>query len=280
MSRGRRLVARLAPAGLLVLLAAALLAPATPALELASPDPTRSDQFQGAVARVPVDGLVVIGFDPDLGTYAEIRPTVRALLADLVARRVILAFVSLTPEGRALALGELNRLREAEASPERLVDLRFRPGAEAALVRLAEGPLDGDLATPEGAARDEGRLADAALAIVIGGGDIGPRSWVEQVATRLPELPIVALTPTVLLPELQPYLASGQLDALLGTIRDGAAYRATVADDRQPSLVEERPIGPLPVLVGMLVALGALGLSVAARLRGILRTVTARGEGG
>src|SRR5918999_633482 len=224
MSRGRQLAARLAPAALLALLAAALLAPATPALELASPDRTRTAGLRAALGQVPVDGLVVIGFDPDLGTYAEIRSTVRALLADLVARRATMAFVSLTPEGRA--------------------------------------------------------LAGAALAVVIGGGDLGPRSWVEQVATRLPELPIVAITPTVLLPELQPYLASGQLDALLGTIRDGAAYRATVDGDRQPPLVEERPIGPLPVLGGMIVAAGVLGLAVGARLRGALREVTARGDHG
>jgi hypothetical protein len=280
MSRGRRLVARLAPAALLALLAAALLAPATPALELASPDRTRTAELQAALARVPVDGLVVIGFDPDLGTYAEIRPTVRALLADLVARRATLAFVSLTPEGRALALAELDRLRDAEVSPDRLIDLRFRPGAEAALVRLVEGPLDGDLATPDAAARDERALADATLAIVIGGGDLGPRSWVEQVATRLPELPIVAVTPTVLLPELQPYLASGQLLALLGTIRDGAAYRATVDGDRSPPIVEERPIGPLPVLAGMLVAVGILGVAVGSRLRGLLRGLMARGDHG
>jgi hypothetical protein len=280
MSSGRRLAARLAPAALLALLAASLLAPATPALELASPDRTRTSDLRAALDRVPVDGLVAIGFDPDLGTYAEIRPTVRALLADLVARRATMAFVSLTPEGRALALAELDRLRDAEVSPERLVDLRFHPGAEAALVRLVERPLDADLATPEAAALAGRGLVDAALAVVVGGGDLGPRSWVEQVATRLPELPIAAITPTVLLPELQPYLASGQLDALLGTIRDGAAYRATVDGDRQPPLVEERPIGPLPVLAGMLVAVGVLGLAIGARLRGALRGLTARGDHG
>jgi hypothetical protein len=280
MSRGRRLAARLAPAALLALLVAALLAPAAPALELASPNRTRTSELRAALARVPVDGLVVIGFDPDLGTYAEIRPTVRALLADLVARRATMAFVSLTPEGRALALAELDRLRDADASPERLVDLRFHPGAEAALVRLVERPLDADLAAQDAAPLAERGLADAALAVVVGGGDLGPRSWVEQVATRLPELPIVAITPTVLLPELQPYLASGQLDALLGTIRDGAAYRATVDGDRRPPLVEERPIGPLPVLAGMLVAVGVLGLTVGARLRGALRGLTARGDHG
>ena len=40
---------------------------------------------------------------------------------------------------------------------------------------------------------------------------------------------LVAVAPTVLLPELTPYLESGQLRALLATPRDGAAYRESVA---------------------------------------------------
>ena len=47
------------------------------------------------------------GFDPDLGTYAEVRPTARAVIDDLLARDAVLRLVSLTPEGRALAVSEI-----------------------------------------------------------------------------------------------------------------------------------------------------------------------------
>ena len=49
---------------------------------------------------LPAGPLVLVGFDPDLGTYAEVRPTVRTALADLLDRDARLAFISLTPEGR------------------------------------------------------------------------------------------------------------------------------------------------------------------------------------
>ena len=76
------------------------------------------------------------------------------------------------------------------------------------------------------AARSRRRASTrSAPCVVIGGNDLGPRSWIEQVAPRIAEVPFLAVTPTVLLPEVQPYLDSGGLPAVLGTPRDGAAYR-------------------------------------------------------
>lgn len=266
----RRVLARAAPLALVLLLAAALLAPAIPGLRLEAPRNTRVDGMIEALEGLPDAGaLVVVGFDPDLGTYAEIRPTVRALLADLLERGARLAVVTFTPEGRALGVAELDRLGAA-VDADRLFDLGFRPGAEAALVRAVQRQVP-DAAGGPFAPLAEGGLGAADLALVIGGNDLGPRSWVEQVATRLPDLPLAAVTPTVLLPELQPYLATGQLDGLLGTIQDGAAYRASLGPSLAAALGDERPIGPLPVLAGMLVALGLVGQALAARVRGALR---------
>ena len=83
--------------------------------------------------------------------------------------------------------------------------------------------------------------------------DLGPRSWVEQVGTRVPGLPLVAVAPTSLRPELEPYVASGQLDGLLGTLRDDAAYAASVELGGV-----HRPPASLAILVGMLAALAVL----------------------
>ncbi|HVQ23673.1 MAG TPA: hypothetical protein VMV01_00765, partial [Planctomycetota bacterium] len=103
---------------------------------------------------------------------------------------------------------------------------------------------------------------------VIGGNDIGPRSWVEQVEPRIEGLELIAVAPSVLLPELEPYLESGQLRALLGTPRDGAAYRASVGAGNVPATDVPRPFA---VLIGMLVAIGALGVALASRLGAGLR---------
>ena len=272
MSDRRALLVRLAPLALIVALAAALLAGLDESLAVESADEAAASRLTATLDSLPDGALVLVGFDPDVGTYAEVRPTVRALLADLLNRGATLAVVSLTPEGRALALAELARMDRAEANPRQIVDLGFVPGAEAALVAIARS-LDGE-------SEDPIRIdlpAAADMAVVIGGIDIGPRSWVEQVSPRSEGMPIIAVTPTALLPEVEPYRASGQLTALIGTPRDGATYRAGAELGRLERMVEPSG-GPSPaaILLGLIVAIAILGQSLGSRLVGVLRAARPR----
>ena len=272
MSDRRALLVRLAPLALIVALAAALLAGLDDRLALESADEAAASRLTATLDTLPDDALVLVGFDPDVGTYAEVRPTVRALLADLLNRGATLAVVSLTPEGRALALAELARMDRSEANPRQLVDVGFVPGAEAALVAIARGLY--------GESTDPIRIdlpAAADMAVVVGGIDIGPRSWVEQVSPRSDGMPIVAVTPTALLPEVEPYRASGQLAALIGTPRDGATYRAGAELGRLERMVEPSG-GPSPaaILLGLVVAIVILGQSLGSRLVGVLRAARPR----
>jgi len=251
---------------LLVVLALALV-PTTDLLRLAG-SVDAADGMVEIVDDLPPDSLVLVGFDPDLGTYAEIRPTVRTLLADLLAHDARLAFVSLTPEGRALAIAERARLLAGEVSSDRLIDGGFVPGAEAAIVSIARA-IDGDGDRLVAGLPDQ----PIALGLIVGGNDIGPRSWVEQFEPRIPDVALVAVAPSVLLPELTPYLESGQLRALLATPRDGAAYRASASP---ADLGELGGPPPLAVLVGMLVAVGVLGFAVVTHLGGSLRSSRGR----
>lgn len=272
MTERRAILRRAAPALLVAALAIALVVPTTDALELGSADPAPVERWNAALDALPAEATVLVAHDPDLGTYAEIRPTVRAALADLMARDARLAFVSLTPEGRALLVAELARLEREVVNPARMLDLGFVPGAEAALVSIARGPTVPEAA--QGAiARSlatEGAAAIDAL-LVVGGNDLGPRSWIEQFTPRVADLPVLAITPTVLLPEIQPYLASGQLDAALTTPRDGAAYREAVALGPLERLREPVEPSALGVLVGLLVAIVVLGQGWGARVGTALR---------
>lgn len=276
MSDRRAILGRMASPFLLLVLAGAVLLPADIGLRLGNADSSASRGLSAVLDRLPTDPTVLVGFDPDLGTYAEVRPTVRALLADLLGRGARLAFISLTPEGRALAIAELDRLDRLEANPRQIVDLGFLPGAEAALVALARGlgpePAEGRFRVLP----DEAELSELAMAVVIGGNDLGPRSWVEQVAPRSESLEIVAVAPTVLLPELQPYLASRQLAALLATPRDGAAYRASVELGRLERLVEPAEPSSLAILLGVLAAVIVLGQSIGVRSASAMRAARSR----
>lgn len=257
MTERGRWLRRLAPGGLVVALALAWLLPTSAWVTLASPDPGPSERMASVIDGLPEPPRVLVGFDADLGTYAEVRPTVRVLLDELLGRGARIDVISLTPEGRALATAELARLERGGADADRVGDLGFVTGAEAALVQLA------------------GSVGSRYHAIlVVGGNDIGPRSWVEQVLPRAAGIPLIAVTPSVLLPEVQPYVASGQLDAALITPRQGASFREAVVDGAS----DDGPSG-LAVLVGMVVAIIVLGQGVASRTIGELRSSRPREVG-
>jgi hypothetical protein len=263
-----------APLLLLAVLAVAVAIRADIGLRLPEPDPIATDRLAAVLDALPEESTVLVGFDPDLGTYAEIRPTARTLVADLAERGAGLAFVSLTPEGRALALGELARLDRLGPDAATVRDLGFVPGAEAALVVLARA-VAGERALGAGGSVLD--LEEVDLVLVVGGNDLGPRSWVEQVGPRIPgDVPIAAVTPSVLLPEVLPYIESGQLAALISTPREGAAYRESADLGRFVAWGESNGPAALAVLVGLLSAIGFLGAGVGARVLDGLRSSRGR----
>lgn len=259
---------RAAPAlVLLLLLGGAALVPIRaddPVLRLASPDRSHVNQLRLVVGNLPSDALVLVACDADLGTYPEIRAATRAALADLAGHGARLAIVSFTPDGRAIAAAELDRIERDGGTPP--ADLGFVSGSEAGLVRgiasivpdAADGP------TADAIRERGGGIGAFDLVLIVSGSDISARSWVEQVGARLPDLKMAAIAPTFLDPELEPYLGSGQLVALLATLREGVAYAEAVggASIAGPGAIP----APLPMLVGMLVALAALAEAALRRL--------------
>jgi hypothetical protein len=259
---------RAAPAlVLLLLLAGASLVPVSaddPGLRLASPDRSHVNGLRQAIRNLPSGALVLVACDADLGTYPEIRAATRAVLADLAAHGAQLAIISFTPDGRAIAAAELDRIEREGGIPP--ADLGFVSGSEAAMVRgivsivpdAAQGP------TADAIRLRGGGIGAFDLVLIVSGSDISARSWVEQVGARLPALKMAAIAPTFLDPELEPYLASGQLVALLATLREGVAYAEAVggATVAAPGAIP----APLPMLVGMVVALAALGEAALRRL--------------
>jgi hypothetical protein len=250
---------------LIVLVVATLLRPGAGTLRLASPDRSHVDQLRQAIGDLPSEALVLIACDGDLGTYPEIRATTRAAIEDLGAHGARLAIVSFTPEGRAIAAAERDRIARSGAT-EPPADLGFIAGAEAGLVRAVSSivPAAAQGPTFDAIRQRGGGIGAFDMVLIVSGSDISARSWVEQVGPRLPDLAMITIAPTFLDPELEPYLRSGQLHGLLATLREGTAYADAVtsgpAADRGPG------IAPLPMLVGMLAALAALAEAASRRL--------------
>lgn len=267
------LLLRGAPLVLVLLLAIAWLLPEPAGLELAARAPDVAGRVESTLDDMPASPLVVVGFDPDIGTYPEIRPAVRALLGDLVRRGAQLVLVTVTPEGRALLLAEVARF--PAGSESEIVDLGFVAGAEAALVALARtAPASTAPAGVRAQLAREG-LGAADLIVVVGGNEVGPRTWVEQVLPRVDETPMVAVAPTVLLPELLPYVESGQVDALIGTAGDSAAYSDSLGAAAQNAA--DRPIDRLALLVGLLTGIVVLVQAIAERVIPAVR-IAPRGD--
>ena len=95
---------------------------------------------------------------------------------------------------------------------------------------------------------------------------MGPRSWVEQVRPRVPGLKMVAIVPAVLQPEVEPYRASGQLAALLSTVRDDTAYVSSVSG-WSPAVAGREP-SAAAMLLGMIAAMAFIAQALAGRLLG------------
>ncbi len=278
--RRRRLPRGIAPIALIAALAVAWLLPNLPFLALGGgPASQAGDDMHVAIGNLPDQPTVLVDMDPDLGTYPEIRFATRAALADLFAVGARVAMVSFSPEGRAIAIAEIARLRDAGAGPDRLVDLGFRSGGEAALVQLTGQPIDRDVTGATNPVLDQlqshgGGLGAFDLALVVGGDDMSPRSWIEQVEPRVPKLPVAAITPTFLLPEMQPYRDAGQLVALAGTLPEGVAYGTSVVAGGAtsgPTRVPEPPPNAAAILLGMLVAIAVLLESGAGAILGGVR---------
>jgi hypothetical protein len=257
--RVRAALRRFAPGFLLLLLAGAWLVPIRsddPALQMASSDRSHVTQFRQAIGTLPINALVLVACDADLGTYPEFRAATRAVLADLGAHAAMTAIVSYTPDGRAIAAAERDRIARAGGTPP--ADLGFVSGSEAGLVRGIASivPDAATGATVDAIRQRGGGIGAFDLVVIISGSDFSARSWVEQVGARLPKLKLAAIAPTFLDPELEPYLRSGQLVALLATLREGVGYAQAIGGDAigGPGATP----APLPMLVGMLVALGAL----------------------
>jgi hypothetical protein len=158
---------------------------------------------------------------------------------------------------------EAARLADEGAELTQLVDLGFIPGAEAALVRLADA-LAGT--APSGAPTAVAALGRVDLVLVVGGNDIGPRSWVEQVETRVGSIPYTAISPTILLPEVAPYTGTNQLAASIANPRDGAALREMLDGSSPADPTGDGGPPAAAVLAGLVVAIVLLGEGLSRRL--------------
>lgn len=174
---------------------------------------------------LPPGATVLIIWDYDPTTAAEMDLVALPLVSHLLERRLLPVIVSQLPGGPAVAQRLFDRAIEGLvadntlrfiAQPNLYVQGGFLPGGTAVLSLLAQQPSAGALA---GVA-----LTRPALTIVVAAQADGVQAWLEQ-GQPLQLAPVVAFTSAGADPLLRPYLGSGQLSGLVSGFDGAISYQ-------------------------------------------------------
>jgi hypothetical protein len=156
---------------------------------------------------------VLVAFDYDPFQAGEVDPIAEAILTHIRQRGAQAIAVSLNPTGPALARRVADKLTEAGASDTAIVQPRYFSGqAVGAQSVLVSHPAD--------------------LIVVLAGSPESMRWWIEQAGASGARTPIVAGASAGVLPQLQPYVQSGQVKAVVQGLMGGLAYRRSLDADR------------------------------------------------
>jgi len=177
--------------------------------QLGSVDPAL---YAGAAAQI--DSLdqgqrVLVSFDYDASQAGEMDPIAEALLVHIRQRGAQAIAVSLNPNGLALGARVVESLGEKGIPDAAFVQTSFHPGQ-------AVGAQSAILSVP------------ADLIVVLAGSPEAMRWWIEQATLSGAEAPIVAGASASALPQIQPYLQSDQVDAVVQGLMGGLAYQRSL----------------------------------------------------
>ncbi|MBN1217871.1 MAG: hypothetical protein JXM69_02995, partial [Anaerolineae bacterium] len=187
------------------------------------------------------DSVALVSFDYSTATQGEMQPLAEAIIGRLKGQGMRVIFISLEPEGAALAQEVLDQKR-AEAYGVNMVNLGYLPGQAAAIRALVTGQASLStkrdfkegytFADPERTHwGDVDNLGQVDLIVTLADNPATARWWIEQLHMVPPpdgrERFLLAATSAVAAPFLQPYRDSNQLDGLISGINGAAAVEAS-----------------------------------------------------
>jgi hypothetical protein len=198
----------------------------------------------GAIDLQQPGSVALVSFDYSTATQGEMQPLAEAVIGRLRGQAMRLIFVSLEPEGAALAQRTLDKilLERNEAYGVDMVNLGYVPGQVVGIRELVAGRKQlsalADLkegltfADPERTAWSGlNNLGQVDVVITLSDNPATARWWIEQMAGAIPpdddnERYLLAATSAIADPFLRPYLDSEQLDGLISGINGAAAIEA------------------------------------------------------
>jgi hypothetical protein len=184
--------------------------------------------------------VALVSFDFTTATQGEMQPLAEAIVGRLRGQGMRIIFVSLEPEGAALAQEILDQERD-EAYGVNMVNLGYLPGQIVGIRELATGQRSlltvkdfKEGLTFESAERagwsDVNDLSQIDVVVTLADNPTIARWWIEQMEMAVNpdggERFLLAATSAAAAPFLQPYRDSQQLDGLIAGINGAAAIEA------------------------------------------------------
>jgi hypothetical protein len=189
-------------------------------------------------------GKIVVAFDYEPDTSAELDPLALAILGELALKPDAHVYaVSTRATGPALAERAFQRAlsKADQAQRANWVDLGYIPGGPNGIATLTNGSPAGlpsalgvnAVGKPSGVAETSLLVLKPSLIVVLTASGEDLRGWVEQ-AGRPTGIPILAATSAGNMPLAAPYRQSGQITALMSGVNDAVALRALTGENPDP----------------------------------------------
>jgi hypothetical protein len=194
----------------------------------ASPETQRMYDY---IDGLPPGSVLIVSFDHEASSLPEIRPIATALLRHCFERGHRLVGFALLAEGTAIGYRLMEKIAAEYGREygEDYVYLGFKPQFIAAILSMGESfpttfPEDylGHRFEDLPLARDLRNYDDVAAVLSIADGSLTTH-WVEYAGARY-RLRVVAGVTAAMVTTYDPYLASGQIHAMIGGLRGAAEY--------------------------------------------------------
>jgi hypothetical protein len=182
---------------------------------------------------MPPESVVLIGIDYDLSLAGEINNIALPVLVHLMSKQVSMVFVPTRPTGSTMSklLIETGKNWLPDYPNQKTFVFPFIPGGATGLLQLATDPRDAIPVSVDGKNPwfsqelvNIRKVSDFSFVLVLTDSANSGRDWIEQVQPRLTDKPLYMITSRQAGPILEPYLESGQIQAMVIGISDGASY--------------------------------------------------------
>ncbi len=188
-------------------------------------------KFKALIDSIPAGAVVMLSFDHEASTIAEVRPLATVLLRHLFSRDIKIVGLSLFAEGTAIGNQVLSLVAEefGKEYGRDWVFLGFRPQFQAAILGMGENianvfPRDyyGKASTELPLLQEVSNYSQIAMVVSVADGDLGD-AWVDYAHSRYGAR-VSALLTAVMVASYMPLYASGQLAGLVNGLKGAADY--------------------------------------------------------